>query len=83
MLSSVKFTLSLLEERKAKAKEAKEVTLADLQWSEGKLYQPNQKGEPMITYNDLQWPTVTYSEPKVTYIDPTHLLLSLPTSPGQ
>ena len=32
----------------------------------------------------LQWPTVTYkvthSDPKMTYIDPTHLLLPLPTS---
>ena len=30
----------------------------------------------MITSIDL---TVTYSDPKVTYIDPTHLLLPLPT----
>ena len=34
-----------------------------------------------VTYSDLQGPTVTYSDPKVTYIDPTHLLLPLPTSP--
>ena len=42
--------------------------------------------DPRVTYSDLysdlQWPTVTYSDPKVTYIDPTHLLLPLPTSPG-
>ena len=25
---------------------------------------------------------MTYSDPKVTYIDPTHLLLPLPASPG-
>ena len=25
---------------------------------------------------------ITTSDPKVTYIDPTHLLLPLPTSPG-
>jgi len=37
--------------------------------------------DPRVTYSDLQWPTVTYSDPKVTYIDPTHLLLPLPTSP--
>ena len=37
---------------------------------------------PTLTYSDLQWPTVTYSDPKVTYIDPTHLPLPLPTSPG-
>ena len=36
----------------------------------------------IVTYSDLQWPTVTYSDAKVTYIDPTHLLLPLPTSPG-
>ena len=24
-----------------------------------------------VTYSDLPWPTVTYSDPKVTYIDPT------------
>ena len=38
--------------------------------------------DPRVTYSDLQWPTVTYSDPKVTYIDPTDLLLPLPTSPG-
>ena len=38
--------------------------------------------DPTVTYSDLQWPTVTYSDPKVTYIDPTDLLLPLPTSPG-
>ena len=36
----------------------------------------------LMTYSDLKWPTVTYSDPKVTYIDPVHLLLPLPTSPG-
>ena len=34
----------------------------------------------MITSSDR--PTVTYSDPRVTYIDPTHILLPLPTSPG-
>ena len=24
-----------------------------------------------VIYSDLQWPTVTYSDSKVTYIDPT------------
>ena len=38
--------------------------------------------DPTVTYSDLQWPTVIYSYPKVTYIDPTRLLLPLPTSPG-
>ena len=45
--------------------------------------------DPRVTYSDLQWPTVTYSDRKVTYsdhkvtyIDPTHLLLPLPTSSG-
>ena len=38
--------------------------------------------DPWVTYSDLQWPTVTYSDPEVTYINPTHLLLPLPTSPG-
>ena len=28
----------------------------------------------------LQWPTVTYSDLKMTYIDPTHHLLPLPFS---
>ena len=44
-------------------------------WSKPKLTNI----EPMITSSD---PTVTYSDSKVTYIDPTHLLLPLPTSPG-
>ena len=35
---------------------------------------------PRVTYSD---PKVTYSDPKVTHSDPTHLLLPLPTSPGQ
>ena len=26
---------------------------------------------PTVTYSDLQWPTVTYSDPKMTYIDPS------------
>ena len=38
MWSSVKFSWSLLEERKAKTKDY--VTLADLQWPLGNLYQP-------------------------------------------
>ena len=36
---------------------------------------------PTVTYSDLQWSTMTYSDPKVTYVDPKHLLLPLPTSP--
>ena len=30
-----------------------------------------------VTYSNLQRPTVTYSDPKMTYIDPTQLLLPL------
>ena len=33
--------------------------------------------DPTVTYSDLQCPTVTYRDTKVTYIDPTHLLLPL------
>ena len=33
--------------------------------------------DPRVTYSDLQWPTVTYNDPKVTYIDPTHLIFYL------
>ena len=45
------------------------VTYSELQWT-------------TVNYSDLQCLTVTYSDPKVTYIDTTHLLLPLPTSPG-
>ena len=40
--------------------------------------------DPKVTFGivTLRWPTVTYSDPKVTYIDPTHILLPLLTSPG-
>ena len=58
--------------------------LTNIQWGdlETNIEPMITSSDPRVTYSDLQWPTVTYSDPKVTYIDPTHLLLPLPTSPG-
>ena len=45
-----------------------------LTYSDHKVKFTNPKLTNKVTYSDLQGPTLTYSDPKVTYIDHTHPL---------
>ena len=53
-----------------------------IMWSSDKFSLGLLKDHKVIFTNPKLTNKVTYSDPKVTYIDPTHLLLHLPTSPG-